>query len=91
MKVIFTDEATRDLDEILTYISAHYPAVYRPFEKRLRTIITRMRNWPESGQEVDERPGVRSVPFIRYPYKIFYRVIQDQIEVLHVHHSARDD
>lgn len=28
MKVVFTDEALRDLDEIFQYISENYPAVY---------------------------------------------------------------
>lgn len=91
MKVVFTDEALRDLDEIFQFISANYPAVYRPFEKRLRTIVTRIGTWPESAQEVVQRPGIRSVPFIRYPYRLFYRVLPDRVEVLHVHHSARDD
>jgi len=38
-----------------------------------------------------QRPNIRSVPFIRYPYKFFYRVLSDRVEILHVHHSARDD
>ena len=67
MKVVFTDDALRDLDEILQYISHHYPLIYAPFEKRLRTIVTRIGAWPESAQEVEQRPGIRSVPFIRYP------------------------
>jgi toxin ParE1/3/4 len=91
MKVVFTDDALHDLDEILQFISEHYPGIYRPFETRLRTIVTRIGTWPESAQEIDQRPGTRSVPFIRYPYKIFYRVLADRVEVLHVHHSARDD
>lgn len=91
MKVVFTDDALRDLDEILQYISKNYPSVYGPFEKRLRTIVTRIGAWPKSAQEVFQRPGIRSVPFIRYPYKIFYRVLTDRVEVLHVHHSAREE
>ena len=91
MRVVFTDDALRDLDEILHFISTNYPGVYAPFEKRLRTIITRIGAWPESAREVVQRPNIRSVPFIRYPYKIFYRVLSDRVEVLHVHHSARDD
>ena len=51
--------------------------------------MTRIGNWPESAQEVEQRPNIRSVPFIRYPYKIFYQVLQDRVEILHVHHSAR--
>jgi plasmid stabilization system protein ParE len=91
MKVVFTDEARNDLDEILQYISANYPAVYRPFETRLRTIITRIGTWPESAQEVEQHPTIRSVPFIRYPYRLFYRVFAERVEVLHIHHSARAD
>ena len=91
MKVVFTDNALRELDEILHYISLNYPAVYRPFETRLRTIVARIGRWPESAQEIEQRPGIRSVPFIRYPYKLFYRVLRDRVEVLHVHHGARDE
>lgn len=91
MKVVFTDDALRDLDEILRYISEHYPVIYRAFEGRLRAIVTRIGTWPESAQEVEQKPGIRSVPFLRYPYRLFYRILADRTEVLHVHHAARDD
>jgi hypothetical protein len=29
------------------------------------------------------------MPVVRYPYKIFYRVAGDTLEVLHIHHAAR--
>jgi plasmid stabilization system protein ParE len=35
MKVVYTDEALRDLDEILDYIASHYPTISSSFEKRL--------------------------------------------------------
>ena len=91
MRVVFTDDALRDLDEILQFISANYPAIYGPFETRLRAIVVRIGAWPDSAQEVFQRPGTRSVPFIRFPYKLFYRVLTDRVEVLHVHHSARSE
>jgi plasmid stabilization system protein ParE len=25
----------------------------------------------------------------RYPYKIFYRVTDDRVEILHIHHAAQ--
>jgi plasmid stabilization system protein ParE len=91
MKVVLSDEAIREIDEILQYISEHYPSVYESFEIRLRAIVRRIGQWPDSAQEVLQRPGVRSVPFIRYPYKLFYRVLTDRVEVLHVHHAARSE
>ncbi|HXD44166.1 MAG TPA: type II toxin-antitoxin system RelE/ParE family toxin [Pseudolabrys sp.] len=91
MKVVFTDDALRDLDDIFRFISERYPVIYRQFEGRLRAIVTRIGTWPESAQEVAEMPGIRSVPFLRYPYRLFYRVLADRVEILHVHHAARDD
>jgi plasmid stabilization system protein ParE len=91
MKVVYTDEALRDLDEILTYIAANYPTAFAPFEKRLHTAVTRIGAWPESAAEVAQRPGVRVVPLVRYPYKIFYRVTNDAVEILYIHHAARQE
>jgi toxin ParE1/3/4 len=91
VKVVLTDEALRDLDEILEFIKLNYPTISAAFERRVRAIERRIARWPESAEEVEQRPGVRVVPLIQYPYKLFYRVATDVIEVLHVHHTARRD
>jgi hypothetical protein len=49
----------------------------------------RIGDWPESAQEIAERPGVRGVPLIRYPYKVFYKVTDQAIEILYIHHTSR--
>ena len=91
MKVIYTDDALRDLDEILTFIETNYPTVVAPFIRRLRTIERRIGQWPESAEEVEQRRGVRGVPLIRYPYKLFYRVSKGAVEILYIHHVARQN
>jgi toxin ParE1/3/4 len=90
MKVIYTGEASEDLDGILAYITSNYPTVYEPFLIRLRSVTARIRMWPDSAQEVAEEPGVRVVPLLRYPCNIFYRNTGDVIEILSIHHAARD-
>ena len=30
----------------------------------------------------------RVVPLVRYPYKMFYRVTPDAVEILYIHHAA---
>ena len=74
MKVVFTDEALRDLDHIFRYISEHYPAVYRPFEGRLRAIVMRIATWPESAQEVLQKPAFEACHFsaIRTDFSIVW-------------------
>jgi|GEM_PF-2569011 len=69
MKVVYTDQALRDLDEILTFITSNYPAISSAFEKRLVLVTERIGRRPESAQEVEQRAGVRVAPLIRYPYK----------------------
>jgi hypothetical protein len=36
MKFVYTEDALRDLDDILRFMAVHYPAVYRSFEMRLK-------------------------------------------------------
>jgi plasmid stabilization system protein ParE len=88
MKVVYTDEALRDLDEILAFMASNYPSICGSFETRLRAVVARIGRWPESAQEVEQRPGVRMVPLVRYPYRVFYQVTT-AVEVLHIHHAAR--
>ncbi len=90
MRVVYTAEALADLDGIFDYIANHYPAISEAFQNRLHAVTTRVARWPESAQEVRERPGVRIAPLIRYPYKIFYRISGETVEILHVHHAARE-
>jgi toxin ParE1/3/4 len=89
MKVVYTREALTDLDEIFSFIAANYPAISTAFERRLRTTIMRIGAWPQSAESVAERSGVRVVPLIRYPYKVFYRIVGSEVEILHIHHAAR--
>ena len=91
MRVVWTEAALADLEEVLAYIAEHYPALAVPVERRLRAVIERVARWPQSGRAVDQRPGVRVVPLVRFPYRLFYVVTDDVVEVLHVHHAARDD
>ena len=90
MKVIYTDEASQDLAGILAYIASNYPTAYESFLIRLRSATARIGMWPNSAQEVAEEPGVRVVPLLRYPYNLFYRNTGKAIEILSIHHAARD-
>jgi toxin ParE1/3/4 len=89
VKVVFTDEALRDLDEIAAYVAEHYPSVAPAVEARIRTVIAWIGRWPLSTRRSTKRTGVHVVPLGRYPYKIFYRVTPVAVEILHIHHAAR--
>jgi plasmid stabilization system protein ParE len=89
MKVVYTEEALRDLDAIADWLIVHYPAVAPIVERRIRHVVAHIARWPESSRRSSGRPDVRVVSLGRYPYKIFYRVADDTVEILHIHHAAR--
>jgi toxin ParE1/3/4 len=86
MKVVYTEEALKDLDAIADWLIVHYPAVAPVVERRIRSVIAR---WPESSRHSTKRPSVHAVPLGRYPYKIFYRVADGTVQILHIHHAAQ--
>jgi plasmid stabilization system protein ParE len=59
-------------------------------EQRLKIVVGHLARWPESMRASAHRPDVRVAPLGRYPYKIFYRVRADTVEILHIHHAARE-
>jgi toxin ParE1/3/4 len=89
MKVVYTAAARSDLDEIGEWLSDHYPTIAPAVERRIHDVIARIAQWPQSARRAAKYTGVRVVPIGRYPYRIFYRVTADTIEILHIHHSAR--
>jgi len=90
MKVVFTSAALSDLNDLLAHTSTNYPGLVHAVELRIRAVIERLERWPESARRVEGRSGIRVVPIIRYPYKVFYRITGDGIEILHIHHTSRD-
>ena len=62
MKVVFTSAALADLDDIVAYTSMNYPSVVPSLERRIRAVIARIEQWPESAREVEQRPGIRAYP-----------------------------
>jgi toxin ParE1/3/4 len=89
MKVVYTAAALRDIDAIAEWLVNHYPTIAPNVELRIRDVVGRIGRWPESARRSAKRSGVRVVPVGRYPYKIFYRVTDEAVEILHIHHAAR--
>jgi len=89
MKVVYTDEALSDLAAIADWLMVHYPTVAPAVERRIRRIVAHIARWPASARRTASHPGVRVVPLGRYPYNIFYRVTDNTVEILHIHHAAR--
>ena len=90
MTAVFTAAARADLDDILTYTKLNHSFQLAKLETRIRDVIARVERFPKNAKLVSQRPGVRVAPLIRYPFRIFYREIDGGIEILHIHHVARE-
>ncbi|MGE0611350.1 MAG: type II toxin-antitoxin system RelE/ParE family toxin [Hyphomicrobiales bacterium] len=82
--------ALAELDVILNTIAAEDPGAAARFEGRVRRVVERIGRFPEGARKVDGRPGVFRVPLVRYPYVIYYSVIQGEVTILRLLHGARD-
>ncbi len=84
-----TERAEVDLDELWAYIAANSPdAADRIVDAVLGGSRIHVR-FPDMGQCRDDLgPGLRC--FVVSPSVVFYRPIEDTIEVLRVLHGARD-
>jgi toxin ParE1/3/4 len=91
MKVRYSNLALAELDAILSDLAAKNPTAAQRFEGRISQVSERIGRFPNGFQEVAERPGVRRVPLVRYPYLIFYKVFADEVIVLRVVHGARKE
>jgi toxin ParE1/3/4 len=83
MKVVYTEEALKDLDAIADWLIVHYPAVAPVVERRIRSVVVHIARWPESSRHSAKRPGVHVVPLGRY------RVADGTVQILHIHHAAQ--
>ena len=88
--VLITAEAQRDLGEIHAYLQREAPFqaddVLERLERSCQDLAIHAMAFPLlPGRE--ERGVHRRVV---YPYNVLYRVREEQVEVLHVLHGARD-
>jgi plasmid stabilization system protein ParE len=92
MKLVYSPRALADLDEIATYYSANAsPAVAQSIERRFVEVIERICRAPEAAPRVAQRSQVRVVAVVRYPFRIFYRVRGDAVDILHSIFGIRRD
>ncbi|MEM9216229.1 MAG: type II toxin-antitoxin system RelE/ParE family toxin [Cyanobacteria bacterium P01_F01_bin.150] len=81
--------ATQDLNEIADYFAEYNLAAgsqfFRAFNKKCKQLVA----FPNSGKSYDSiRPGLRGLSLDNYI--IFYRLLDDGIEILRVIHGRRD-
>ena len=89
MSIRWANSALADLEEIHERQVVQWPSRGAAFDARLSAIEKRLLQFPHSAPEVTQRPGVHVVAFIDFPFRLFYSVNADTIEVLAIRHTSR--
>jgi toxin ParE1/3/4 len=90
MKLVYSRRALADLNGIATYYAANAsPVIAESIGHRLDHVIDRICRAPEAAPRVSQRSQVRVASVVRYPFRIFYRVRDDTIDILHIRHTSR--
>ena len=91
MRVRWTAEGRECLRDIHIYISQYSPENARSVIRRIVRRSRQIGEFPYSGEPVKELGGLPEVrQLIERPYRIWYHITGDHIEVLAVFHGARD-
>lgn len=90
MRILWTDEALDDLEEILAY---HYleasPKVAEAVERRIVGEIESLPPFPERVRASDRVPGARELVVNKLPYIVFVQLRDDAVVVLNVVHTRK--
>jgi len=90
VKLVYSRRALADLDEIANYYSINASsALARSVERRLIQAIERICLMPEAAPRVSQRSHIRAIAVVRYPFRIFYRLRNGNIDILHIRHTSR--
>jgi plasmid stabilization system protein ParE len=89
MKVEFSRLALAELEAILHYVAERSPLGAKRVADRMRRALDHIARHPKAAETVEQRPGVRRLPLMRYPYVIYYEVGRDVVTVLRILHGAR--
>jgi toxin ParE1/3/4 len=88
MRVRYTRRAQSDLESIFTYLDQRAPAAARDVKELIERRIAGLTDFPLMAPETDE-PGIRELTIIRYPYKVYYEVVEEEVWIIHIRDARR--
>ena len=88
MKVWFSRQALDDLEAISAYYRTISPHLANAIVFQIERRIGQLSKYPLIAPETDE-PGIRELIVLRYPYKVYYRIDDRGLEIIHVRDARR--
>lgn len=89
-EIVWTESALDDLDEIAKYIALDKLSAAENLVKRVFERVDRLASSPNSGRKVPELSPSKYKEVIVGPCRIFYRITDDIVYILHVMRVERE-
>ena len=89
MRVRWTENAAEHLGSIYEYIAVNSPTYGKRMVDRITRRSEQIADQPYSGRKVPEYDTDDIRELIESPYRIIYRIKQDQIDIIAVIHGAK--
>ena len=91
MRIVWTEEALSDLEEILVYYYLEAsPRTAAAVERRIIAEVEALPPFPERIRESDRIPGARELVVNKIPYVVFVQLKEDSIVVLNIVHTRKN-
>jgi toxin ParE1/3/4 len=88
-RIRWTPAAADDLEHIKDYLTENYPHLARSTVLELYEAIRSLKTFPHVGaQDASQEPT--KLLFSRLPYIAVYRIKEQTLEVLHIHHAPQN-
>lgn len=88
--IIWTDPALNNLNEVAEYIALTHPIAAKALVRSIFDKVTRLEEHPESGKTPDELPNLDYRELVINPCRVFYKIENNHVYILHVMRQERD-
>ena len=88
-RIIWTESALQDLDQIADYISLDKPTAANRFVQRVFDQVEQLASLPKSGSIPNELNGTPYRQLVIPPVRIFYRERDDTVFIIYIMRGER--
>ncbi len=89
VEIIWTEPALDELDAIAAYIAVDNPAAAQILVEKVFNATEGLSRYPDSGRRPPELPQGRYREIVVPPCRIFYRIENDKLYLVHVQRDAQ--
>jgi addiction module RelE/StbE family toxin len=89
MRVRYTPRARADIEAIFSYVDSRNPSAARAVKREIERAAVALALSPYLGAVIDRSSEFRGIRVGRYPYRLYYRIRENEVWIVHVRHMRQ--